>query len=93
MVASQIYGATISCQEIFLTAEILNMTVKFCLKLKDAVIGQNSVDYFEVSWQEELDTQELADRFGAWLKDQNFIERKLPDLKNAAYCQLSIDPS
>jgi len=69
------------------------MNVKFCLKAKDAVIGGREVDYLELSWQEDLTQKELASRFNTWLHDQTFVERNLPDLKEAAYCQLLINPS
>jgi hypothetical protein len=69
------------------------MIVKFCLKMEDAVIGTKNVKYFELKWQEELNYQQLADRFNTWLKDETFIESRLPDIKEAAFCQLSIDPS
>ncbi|HBC46604.1 MAG TPA: hypothetical protein DEO84_02880 [candidate division Zixibacteria bacterium] len=68
------------------------MQVRFCLKLKNAVIGTISVDYFEIKWLEELTGQQLAGRFQAWLNDETFIQRKLPDLKEAGFCQLLIDP-
>ena len=69
------------------------MQVTFCLKLKNAVIGTISVNYLEIKWLEELTGQQLAGRFQAWLNDETFIQRKLPDLKEAAFCQLQIDPS
>jgi hypothetical protein len=70
-----------------------NMTVKFCLKMKDAIINGTSINYLEVAWEEELTARELAARFHVWLNDQTFIERKLPDLENATFCQLFINPS
>jgi hypothetical protein len=51
------------------------------------------VQYLELCWQEDLDPQGLAERFRAWLDDQAFVERRMPDLKEAAFCQLTIDPS
>jgi hypothetical protein len=69
------------------------MRVRFCLKIKNALIGTISVDYLEINWSEELDQHQLASRFNTWLHDETFIERRLPDLKEAAYCQLQIDPS
>jgi hypothetical protein len=69
------------------------MQVNFCLKIKNALIGTISVSYLEIIWQEELDQQQLAGRFNTWLHDETFIRRQLPDLKEAAYCQLQIDPS
>jgi hypothetical protein len=61
--------------------------------MKNALIGTKSVDYLEINWQEELDQHQLANRFDTWLHDETFIERRLPDLKEAAYCQLQINPS
>jgi hypothetical protein len=61
--------------------------------MKNAVIGTISVDYLEIKWLEELTGQQLAGRFQAWLNDETFIRRKLPDLREAAFCQLQIDPS
>jgi hypothetical protein len=69
------------------------MQVKFILKVKDAVIADKNIEYLELSWQEELTHAQLAAHFHSWLNDQTFIDRKLPDLKNAAYCQLFINPS
>ncbi len=69
------------------------MTVKFRLKMKDAIVSGMAVEFFELCWQEDLDPQGLADRFRTWLNDQTFIERRLPDLQEAAFCQLTIDPS
>jgi hypothetical protein len=69
------------------------MKVQFCLKLKNALIGTISVDYFEIKWNEELTKNQLAGRFQAWLNDETFIQRKIPDLKAASFCQLLIDPS
>ncbi len=81
------------CQEKLGIAEKINMQVKFCLKMRDAVIGTKSVQYFEINWQEELNQQELASRFHVWLNDETFIQDRLPDLKEASFCQLLIDPS
>ncbi|OGC91067.1 MAG: hypothetical protein A2W25_14005 [candidate division Zixibacteria bacterium RBG_16_53_22] len=61
--------------------------------MKDAVIGNLTVEFFELCWQEDLDSQGLADRFRTWLSDQTFIEQRLPDLRRATFCQLTIDPS
>jgi hypothetical protein len=69
------------------------MQVKFCLKMKNAVIGKKYVQYFEMNWQEDLNSQELAERFDVWLNDETFMKYKLPDLKEAGFCQLLIDPS
>ncbi len=69
------------------------MTVKFCLKMKDAIIDGATIDFLEVAWEEELTARELAARFHVWLNDQTFIDRKLPDLETAAFCQLFINPS
>lgn len=69
------------------------MLVKFKLTMKDAIIGKKNVQFLELNWQEDLTCNQLASRFNTWLKDETFIERRLPDLKEAAYCQLSIDPS
>ncbi len=69
------------------------MQVKFCLKIKNAIIGTKSVQYFEIAWNEELNQQELANRFHSWLNDESFMQKRLPDLKEAAFCQLLIDPS
>lgn len=60
--------------------------------MEDAIIGGTPVEFLEVCWQEDLDAQELADRFRTWLDDRTFIEKRLPDLKEAAFCQLTIDP-
>jgi hypothetical protein len=68
------------------------MQVKFSLKMKNALIGTKYVRYFEIDWQEDLNRQELAERFNSWLNDETFIQRRLPDLKEAGYCQLLIDP-
>ena len=69
------------------------MNVKFCLKASDALIAGKSVDYLELCWQEELTHAQLAERFHTWLYDQAFVERCLPDLREAAFCQLLINPS
>jgi len=60
--------------------------------MKDARIGDNIVDFFELEWHEQLTPRQLAARFHVWLNDQYFVERQLPDLREATYCQLSIDP-
>jgi hypothetical protein len=67
--------------------------VKFSLKVKGAVIANQNVEYLELSWQEELTRTQLAAHFHSWLNDQTFIERKMPDLVNAEYCQLFINPT
>jgi hypothetical protein len=69
------------------------MNVTFCLKARDAVINGKEIEYLELSWQEELTKKELASRFQTWLHDQTFVERNLPDLREASYCQLLINPS
>ena len=74
-------------------AEIKDMTVKFCLKMRHARIGETAVDYFELGWQEDLTPCQLASRFHIWLNDKTFLEERLPDLKEAAFCQLFINPS
>jgi hypothetical protein len=61
--------------------------------MKNALIGTISVDYLEINWEEELTRKQLAGRFQAWLNDETFIQRRLPDLKEASFCQLLIDPS
>ncbi len=80
-------------QGFFAFAEIKNiMNVRFCLKMKNAHIGEDIIDFLELEWHEELTPRQLAARFHVWLNDQDFVERQLPDLKEAAYCQLSINP-
>lgn len=69
------------------------MTVRFCLQMKNAVIADLIVDYFELRWQEELSAYQLADRFNVWLRDEAFIEKRLPDIREAAFCQLTINPA
>ena len=71
---------------------LLKMIVQFSLKMKDAWIGDNLVDYLELEWHEDLTPRQLAARFHVWLNDQTFIERQIPDLREAAYCQLFINP-
>jgi hypothetical protein len=61
--------------------------------MKDAVIDGTTIEFLEVAWEEELTARELAARFHVWLNDQTFIDRKLPDLETAAFCQLFINPS
>ncbi len=68
------------------------MKVRFRLKLMDAHIGPDRVDFLELEWHEQLTPKQLAARFHVWLNDREFVERQLPDLKTATYCQLSIDP-
>jgi hypothetical protein len=93
LITTLIYPSLFSCQENTITAEKINMKVKFCLKMKKALVGTISVDYLEINWQEDLNQEQLAGRFNTWLYDESFIEQRLPDLKEAAYCQLMIDPS
>ena len=68
------------------------MKVRFSLKMKDALIGDDVVDFLELEWHEQLTPRQLAARFHVWLNDHDFVERQLPDLREATYCQLSIDP-
>jgi hypothetical protein len=68
------------------------MIVQFSLKMKDAWIGDDLVDYLELEWHENLSPRQLASRFHVWLNDQTFIERQMPDLREAAFCQLLINP-
>ena len=68
------------------------MQVQFCLKMKDALIENKSIDYLELEWQEDLTPTDLADCFNQWIGDQTFIQRQLPDLIQAEYCQLFINP-
>lgn len=68
------------------------MKVRFSLKMEHALIGESQVDFLELEWHEHLSPRQLAAHFHAWLNDQYFVERQLPDLKEASYCQLSIDP-
>ncbi len=81
------------CQVKSQLSEEINMQVKFCLKMRNAIIGTKYVQYLEIDWSEDLSRQELAERFDTWLNDEMFIRHKLPDLKKADYCQLLIDPS
>jgi hypothetical protein len=81
------------CQGKSPPSEKINMQVKFRLKMENAVIGTKYVRYFEIEWQENLSRKELAERFNAWLNDEFFIRNRLPDLKEAGFCQLQIDPS
>jgi hypothetical protein len=60
--------------------------------MRGAVVGDRPVSFLELRWQEDLNSQELADRFRAWLHDQDFVEKKFPDIKEAEFCQLSITP-
>jgi len=66
--------------------------VRFSLKMKDALIGNDIIEFLELEWHEQLTPRQLASRFHSWLNDQYFIERQMPDLREASYCQLSIDP-
>jgi hypothetical protein len=68
------------------------MQVQFSLKMKDAMIGNNLVDYFELQLKEDLTPRQLAIRFHSWLSDNTFIANRLPDLQDASYCQLFINP-
>jgi hypothetical protein len=68
------------------------MEVRFSLRMKDAIVDGDVVDFLELEWREQLTPRQLASRFHIWLNDQYFVERQLPDLQDAAYCQLSIDP-
>jgi hypothetical protein len=79
-------------QEKYFEADTRNMQVQFCLKMKDALIQSTSVDYLELEWQEELSPKDLADCFNQWIGDHTFIQRRLPDLQQAEYCQLFINP-
>ena len=69
------------------------MHVDFCLTIKDGVISGKSVDFFELSWREDLTSVQLAGRFNRWLYDEEFITDQLPDLNCAGQCLLSINPS
>lgn len=69
------------------------MEVKFALKMKQAEIKDICVEYFEIGWKENLSAPELADRLNLWLNDEGFLQQRLPDLKDAAFCELTIDPS
>ena len=68
------------------------MIDNFCQKMKDARISDEIVDYFELECQEELTSRQLAARFNIWLNDHTFISQQLPDLQEASYCQLFINP-
>lgn len=68
------------------------MQVKFSLKMMDATVGDRVIDYFELEWKEDLTPRQLAVRFNSWLSDQSFLTTRLPDLQDAAYCQLFINP-
>lgn len=87
-----IYQSSKYCQDKSIFAEYANMLVNFCLKMKDAEIGRERIDYFEVGWQEDLTPRQLALRFDNWLTDECFFEERMPDLKRAAWCQLHINP-
>ena len=75
----------------YLTIE-KSMKVDFRLTIKNAVVSGKSIDFFELNWREELSTVQLAGRFNQWLYDDEFIQDKLPDLKQAGQCLLSINP-
>ncbi len=68
------------------------MQVQFSLKMKEAKIRGEMIDYFELEWKEDLTPRQLAARFHIWLSDNSFIEKRLPDLQEAAFCQLFINP-
>lgn len=68
------------------------MQVQFSLKIKDALIGGVAIDYFELEWKEDLTPRQLATRFNCWLNDNSFIRDRFPDLQDAAFCQLLINP-
>ena len=68
------------------------MIVEFRLTIKKAVIAGKFVDFLELNWQEELTAVQLAGRFNKWLYDDEFVEKKLPDLHRAKVCLLSINP-
>ena len=68
------------------------MLVEFSLKLKNGFLGGSEIQFLELEWNEELTKNELVDRFNAWLYDQDFIEKRLPSLATADFCQLSINP-
>jgi len=61
--------------------------------MKNALIGSVRVQFLEMEWQEELSKYQLAERFHCWLHEQDFMQKRLPDLLDADFCQLSIDPS
>ena len=75
-----------------MSVDKINMQVLFSLKMKDAIISNEFVDYLELEWKEDLTPRQLASRFHTWLSDNTFISRRLPDLQDAAYCQLFINP-
>jgi hypothetical protein len=60
--------------------------------MKDALIGNEVVDFLELQWHESLSPRQLASRFNVWLSDQTFMRRQMPDLQDATFCQLFIDP-
>lgn len=66
--------------------------MRFSLKMRDALIGERMIDFLELEWHEQLTPRQLAARFHIWLNDRYFVERQLPDLRDASYCQLFIDP-
>jgi len=68
------------------------MQVQFSLKMKDALIREVEIDYFELEWKEDLTPRQLAARFNSWLSDNSFIKNRFPDLQDATFCQLLINP-
>jgi len=68
------------------------MRVDFCLTIKNAIIADRQIDYFQLSWCEDLTPLQLAGRFNRWLYDDDFLSRTLPDLHHAGVCTLSINP-
>jgi hypothetical protein len=68
------------------------MQVQFSLKMRNARIRNEYFDYVELEWKEDLTPRQLAVRFHTWLSDNTFISTRLPDLQDAAYCQLFINP-
>ena len=71
---------------------MFSMQVQFSLKMRDAIIRDELIDYFELEWKEDLTPRQLATRFHTWLSDHSFLITRLPDLQDAAYCQLFINP-
>jgi len=71
---------------------MFNVLVNFRLKMKDAEIGREIIDYFQLDWQEDLTPNQLASRFNDWLTDESFFEDRIPDLRRARFCQLHINP-
>jgi hypothetical protein len=69
------------------------MRVNFCLTMKNAVISDKQVDYFQLVWSEDLTPVQLAGRFNKWLYDDEFIHKSIPDIDHIGYCMLSINPT